>query len=156
MVTFEFCNFDNPDHTQALLDLYDQYMKDPMGNAPALDSEQQQKLIGALKTHPSAFIMFIRMNGKYAGLATCFELLSTFKVQPYLYIHDVIIHSHFRGQRLGRKLLEQITAEARKRNCCKIALEVREDNQAALRLYHHMGFADCHPKLYFWTKNLNP
>ena len=156
MVTFELCNFDNQEHVEALLDLYAHYMQDPMGNAPALEPEQQAKLIEALKTQPKTFVLFIRMNGEYAGLATCYELLSTFKVQPYLYIHDVIIHSHFRGQRLGRKLLEQITAEARKRNCCKITLEVREDNQAALRLYHHMGFADCQPKQYFWTKNLNP
>ncbi len=156
MVAFEFCNFDNPEHVQALLNLYAHYMQDPMGNAPALTPEQQTKLIEALKTRPKTFVLFIRLNDEYAGLTTCFELFSTFKVQPYLYIHDVIIHSRFRGQKLGRKLLEQVTAEARKRNCCKITLEVREDNPAALRLYQHMGFADCQPKQYFWTKHLHP
>jgi len=40
------------------------------------------------------------------------------------------------------------------RDYCKITLEVREDNEAALALYRKMGFTECEPNMYFWTKTL--
>ena len=37
-------------------------------------------------------------------------------------------------------LLERIEAKARELNCCRITLEVREDNRVARGLYRKVGF----------------
>ena len=38
--------------------------------------------------------------------------------------------------------------------CAKITLEVREDNLKAQKLYKSLGFEDCQPKMFFWTKKM--
>ena len=56
-------------------------------------------------------------------------------------------------------LLERIEAKARELKCCRITLEVREDNRVARRLYRKVGFervvvgAERIP-LEFWHKPL--
>jgi ribosomal protein S18 acetylase RimI-like enzyme len=151
---FEYCDFENPAHLVALADLLNQYMGDPMGGCPPLGKIDQLRLVDGLANHPSALVLFIKYNDVYAGLATCFVNFSTFKVKPYLYIHDLVVQSDFRGKGLGRKLMEKLIEISRERDYCKITLEVREDNQAALALYQSLGFSDCDPKMYFWTKTL--
>ena len=152
--TFEFCDFKNPVHLEAMGFLLNHYMKDPMGDYPPLTPEEFQRLAEKLAEFPHTFILLMQLDGKYVGMSTCFELLSTFKIKSYLYIHDFIVLSDFRGQRLGRKLMEELVKISLERDYCKITLEVREDNEAALALYRNMGFEECDPKMYFWTKIL--
>jgi len=152
--TFEFCDFENPVHLKSLADLLNHYMDDPMGDHPPLTKLEQLRLVDGLANHPTAFVLFICHEGRYAGLVTCFELFSTFNVKPYLYIHDVVIHADFRGKGLGRELLEKLVAYSNERNYCKITLEVREDNLVAQQLYKSLGFDECTPAMLFWTKKL--
>jgi len=153
-IDFEFCDFNNPQHLTALADLLNHYMSDPMGDYPQHDKKKQLLLVDGLSKHPSAFVLFILCNGEYAGLTTCFINFSTFKLKPYLYVHDVVIHQKFRGKGLGRFLMVQLVHISRERDYCKITLEVREDNVAARSLYQSLGFEECEPKMYFWTKTL--
>lgn len=151
---FELCDFSNPVHLEVVGFLLNHYMQDPMGDHPPLNPEELTLLAEKLAERPHAFILLMQWDGKYVGMSTCFELLSTFKIKPYLYIHDFIVHGNFRGLKLGRKLMEKLVDIAQDRNYCKITLEVREDNEAALALYRNMGFVECEPKMYFWTKTL--
>lgn len=153
-IDFEYCDYENPQHLKALADLLNHYMCDPMGDYTPHTKKQQLRLVDGLANHPSAFVLFILCDGEYAGLTTCFINFSTFKIKPYLYVHDVIIHQQFRGKGLGRLLLEQLISISKERDYCKITLEVREDNTAAKALYSNLGFAECEPKMYFWTKTL--
>jgi ribosomal protein S18 acetylase RimI-like enzyme len=153
-LNFEFCDYGNPKHLIALTDLLNHYMDDPMGDHPKLSRKEQFQLIDGLAHHPAAFVLFIKCDGIYAGLTTCFINFSTFKVKPYLYIHDLIVHSDFRGKGFGRKLMEKLIEISKERDYCKITLEVREDNKSALDLYQSLGFMDCNPKMFFWTKTL--
>jgi ribosomal protein S18 acetylase RimI-like enzyme len=41
---------------------------------------------------------------------------------------------------IGAMLLERIEAKARELNCCRITLEVRQDNHVARGLYRKVGF----------------
>jgi ribosomal protein S18 acetylase RimI-like enzyme len=129
-------------------------MNDPMGDYPPHDQNKQLRLVDGLANHPTAFVLFVRCDGRYAGLTTCFVNFSTFKIKPYLYVHDVVVHADFRGMGLGRKLMERLVELSRERDYCKITLEVREDNEAAKALYQSLGFEECEPRMYFWTKTL--
>src|SRR5215469_7089964 len=46
------------------------------------------------------------------------------------------------GQGVGSELLRQLLAEAKRRDCAEVFLEVRADNAHAQRLYHWWGFAE--------------
>jgi ribosomal protein S18 acetylase RimI-like enzyme len=153
-ITFAFCDFSNGEHCIRLAALINQYIADPMGGGTPLTYRQQLRLVDGLNNHPASFVLFILSDQQIVGLATCFINFSTFKAKPYINIHDILIDSEFRGNGLGKKLLEQIELIARERKCCKITLEVREDNQIAQNLYTELGFKDVEPKMHFWTKEL--
>jgi len=153
-ISFELCNFKNPDHLIALSDLMLQYMNDPMGDAPELTESQQLLLVNGLSGHPAAFVLFILADGVIAGLATCFINFSTFYVKSYLNIHDVIVDSCFRGKGIGKRLLQELVSVSKERGYCKLTLEVREDNAVAQSLYRSLNFEECEPKMFFWTKKL--
>lgn len=153
-VTSQFCDFENPVHRKAVLSLLDHYMCDPMGNAPSLTKMQQLQLTEGLGSHPSALVLFVLYNNEVAGMAICFINFSTFKVKPYLYIHDLIVYKTWRGKGIGRFLLNELIRISKERGYCKLTLEVREDNLAAQALYTSIGFKDCEPPMWFWTKQL--
>jgi len=152
--SFCHCNFDNPTHRIKLIEILNHYMSDPMGDCIPLNDEESQKLILGLSKHTSSFVIFVKVDTEYAGLATCFINFSTFKAMPYINLHDIIILQQYRGIGIGRKLLEKIIEIAKERDYCKITLEVREDNHNAKKLYSDLGFKDTEPMMHFWTKTI--
>lgn len=151
---FVFCDYKNPLHQKALIELLNHYMTDPMGDSDKLTATQEKDLIEGLAAHPASFVLFAQLQGRMVGLATCFINFSTFKTKPYLNLHDVVVLREMRGKAVGRKLLEKCIDIARERGYCKVTLEVRDDNSNAKGLYQSLGFKDCEPVMHFWTKML--
>ena len=154
MIEFEFCDFENPAHLTALVDLLNMYMADPMGGSPQLNKLQQLRLVDGMANHPSSFVLFEIYNGTAVGLATCFINFSTFMVKPYLNIHDFFVHPDYRGKGLANNLMQELITISKERKYGKITLEVREDNHVAQGLYKSLGFEECKPNMLFWTKKL--
>ena len=50
------------------------------------------------------------------------------------------VHTEFRGQGLGRALLVRTLDHALRNDILRVALEAREDNDRAIRLYENVGF----------------
>jgi ribosomal-protein-alanine N-acetyltransferase len=67
----------------------------------------------------------------YAGLYT---------VPPEADVQTVAVAVRSQGQGLGRVLLDALVAEARRRGCAQLFLEVRVDNASAIALYELSGF----------------
>jgi len=153
-ISFEYCDYENPVHLTALVDLLNHYMTDPMGEAPPLNKLQQLRLVDGLSNHPAALVLFVLYDGEIVGLATCFINFSTFNVKSYLYIHDIVVYADFRNKGLGKALMEKLIEISTEREYCKITLEVREDNFQAQGLYYSLGFEECTPGMLFWTKKL--
>jgi hypothetical protein len=55
-------------------------------------------------------------------------------------IHDCIVLPAFRGKSVGRRLLEAVEGKARELGCCKLTLEVMDNNHRARRAYEAAGF----------------
>jgi len=150
----ERCDFTQLPHRDAFCALLKHYMEDPMGDYTPHTDAQEQQLMDDLATHPTAAIYLLNVDGAYVGMATTFMNYSTFKRQPYLYLHDVVIHQAVRGQGWGKYLMKQLIKLAKEAGCCKISLEVRTDNPAAQATYQKMGFAACTPTMMYWEKGL--
>lgn len=154
MIHFEFCDFNNPSHLEALAGLLNHYMEDPMGDYTPHTKLKQLKLIDDLNEHPTAEVLFILKEDVFAGMCVVFVNYSTFKLKPYLYIHDVVVLNQYRGEGLGKALIAELIRVSEQRGYCKLTLEVREDNPAAQQVYKSLGFEECEPRMYFWTKTL--
>ncbi len=154
-LSFELCDFGNPDHLKSLVALLGEYMEDPMGEHPPLNKFEQLRMVDGLSNHPTAFVLFACCEGRAVGMATCFELFSTFKVKPFVNIHDLVVTREWRGIGIGRAILRQVEIIARERGCCKVSLEVRRDNTVAQGLYRIEGFAEAEPDMLFWVKPLS-
>lgn len=56
------------------------------------------------------------------------------------HVKDFAVHPDARGQGIGTKLLQQTLANLGMRGVYSVKLEVRENNDAAIRLYQQHGF----------------
>lgn len=117
------------------------YAVDKMGGGVPLPAATLQRVSDDLAKLPHAHVYLARMDGVAVGFSTCFGGYSTFRGAPLWNIHDIAVQPEFRGYGIGRALLQHIAHQARAAGCCKLTLEVREDNPVATGLYHAQGFS---------------
>jgi [ribosomal protein S18]-alanine N-acetyltransferase len=55
-------------------------------------------------------------------------------------LYSLVVALEARGKGIGGMLLQQVEKKAKKRGCSILSLEVREDNQVAIRLYGSRGY----------------
>jgi ribosomal protein S18 acetylase RimI-like enzyme len=132
-----------PEHQRAVVELIDAYAGDPMGNGRPLADEVRRALIPGLQQHPTTVIFLAYAGEKAIGIAVCFLGFSTFAARPLINIHDLAVLPAHRGQGIGRLLLDEVGRKARDLGCCKLTLEVLENNHTAKRLYESAGFAQA-------------
>ena len=129
-----------PADAAAVVELLDAYSADPMGAGAPLSAATRRDLVPRLREVQGAFVLLARVGDESAGIAVCFTGFSTFRAAPLTNVHDLAVLPRWRGQGIGRRLLAAVEAEARARGHCKVTLEVRNDNPAALGLYRRLGF----------------
>ena len=131
------------EHQQAIVALLDAYSRDAMGNGAPLLDETKRRLIPGLQEHPTTIVFLAYVGGMPVGLAVCFRGFSTFAARPLINIHDLAVLPEQRGRGVGRKLLDAIARKARALGCCKLTLEVLENNRKARRVYEAAGFGQA-------------
>jgi ribosomal protein S18 acetylase RimI-like enzyme len=129
-----------PKHQEAVLAMVDAYSRDSMGDAKPLEPDVRERLIPALQKHPTTLIFLAFDGDEPVGAAVCFIGFSTFAAKPLINIHDCVVVPACRGKGVGRRLLEAVEGKARELSCCKLTLEVMDNNQRALRTYEAAGF----------------
>ncbi len=112
-----------------------------MGNGAPLAADVLARLVPSLRAHPTTVIFLAYANAEPVGIATCFLGLSTFAARPLLNVHDLAVLPTHRGRGIARQLLAAAEAKARALGCCKLTLEVQENNYGARGLYARAGFA---------------
>ena len=138
---------DEPQHQEAILHLINAYARDPMGDGRDLPAAVRDRLIPGLQQHPTSLVFLAFDDAIPVGVAVCFVGFSTFAARPLINIHDLAVMPDSRGRGIGRLLLERVEAKGRELGCCKLTLEVREDNHRAQRLYQRFGFGDMPSEL---------
>jgi GNAT superfamily N-acetyltransferase len=126
----------------AIVTLLDSYAGDPVGGGQPLTRDVRERLVPLLRDHPTALVLLAFSIDGPVGIAVCFFGLSTFRASPLLNIHDLAVLPRYRGQGVGRALLRAAEEQARLKGCCKLTLEVQDDNRRARTLYESFGFAD--------------
>ena len=132
------------EHRRDVLALTAAYGADPMGTGAPLPPEVLGRLIEGLRAMPTALILLAyeedEAGRRALGIATCFVGFSTFHARRLVNIHDLAVRDGSRGKGVGRALLAAVEERARALDCCKVTLEVHENNPRARQLYEQVGF----------------
>lgn len=140
-------------HREAVLNITDMYAQDPMGMNRSLSEKTKVRLIDELQKFPCNLHLIAFVDGEAAGIANCVFSFSTFYAQKVLNVHDLAVNPAFRRKGIGQALLAAVEKEAKNEDCCKVTLEVREDNRAK-NLYKRFGFSSGDPRMFFMEKML--
>ncbi|MEZ6136445.1 MAG: GNAT family N-acetyltransferase [Pirellulaceae bacterium] len=120
--------------------MMDAYSCDPMGDGQSLSDYAKEHLISGLAEHPTTLVFLALDNESPCGIATCFRGFSTFAAKPLINISDFFVEPRLRGNGIGNQLLLAIENEAKRIGCCKLSLEVQENNPVARGVYTKFGF----------------
>lgn len=123
----------------AIVALIDAYARDPRGGGEPLPADVRGRLVPGLAAHPTSRAWLAFDGDEPVGVCVAFVGYSTFKARPLLNIHDLAVLPSRRGRGVGRALLAAAEAQAIAEGCCKLTLEVLEDNPAR-HLYQRFGF----------------
>jgi GNAT superfamily N-acetyltransferase len=132
----------DPRDATAILDVLNSYATEPVGGGRPLSADVRERLVPGLRSRPNALVLLAFTARRPVGIAVCFFGFSTFHARPLLNIHDLAVVPEYRGQGIGRALLGEAERRAVSGGCCKLTLEVRDDNIRARSLYQRVGFAD--------------
>lgn len=135
-------NLDDPADARAMVELLDAYAAGEFGGRSPLSADVKERLAPAVRAQAGALVLLAFVDAEPAGVVTCFPGFSTFYARTLLNVHDVAVLEAYRRRGIGRALLAAVERHARARGCCKLTLEVRQDNEAARRLYQAYGFRD--------------
>lgn len=149
-----------PEHAAAVLAIIEAYSADPMGDGRPLSADARTNVIEGLRTHPTTLVFLAFHAGGPAGIATCFRGFSTFAARPLINVHDFYVVPALRGRGVGRTLMAAVERKARVMGCCKLTLEVQQNNLRARRLYDACGFSQAQyveaagKSLFLWKRLL--
>jgi ribosomal protein S18 acetylase RimI-like enzyme len=129
------------DESQAVVEVLNSYAAHTVGGGVPLSPEVRASLSTQLAKRPQALVLLAWLGGQAVGLVIAFEGFSTFACRPLINIHDLAVLPKFQCRGVGKALMAAVEAEAQRRGCCKLTLEVLEHNQHARKLYESVGFA---------------
>ncbi len=99
----------------------------------------------------SGKVLIAEVDGQIAGYATVLSRVSSDELEDggieYGLVSDLVVREAFRGQGLGRQLLDAAESYARTRDVKWLRIGVLAGNQSARDLYTSMGFANLYVEL---------
>src|SRR4051794_23494646 len=102
----------------------------------ATEEQLRETLFGA---RPAAEVLLAKRDGDCAGFALFFPNYSTFLARPGIYLEDLYVRPHLRGQGIGAALLTEVARLAVTRNCGRMEWAVLDWNTPSIRFYKKLG-----------------
>ena len=80
-------------------------------------------------------------NGKVISTCYCLIIPNLTRLGSYIaFVENVVTDSEYRGQGLGRKVMEKAIEFARENNCYKVILQSASFRKEAHQFYKNLGF----------------
>jgi GNAT superfamily N-acetyltransferase len=107
----------------------------------APDPERQRRGLRLILANPEAGRIYCATHSDAAiAMVAILFTVSTAEGSRAAWLEDMVVHPDWRGQRIGRRLLNHAVTEARMAGCARITLLTDGDNSRAMRLYGDAGF----------------
>lgn len=106
------------------------------------DSEKQIQGLRLLINSPATGVIKIARDKNHLaiGMVSAQLVISTAQGAPSAWVEDMIITEQYRGQGLGRALLNEALAWAKQKGASRAQLLVDIENEPALGYYQHLGW----------------
>lgn len=105
------------------------------------DPEKQRRGLVALLASPAGHVAIARgPDARAVGMATAQLVISTAEGAPSAWVEDVVVREDWRGQGLGRALLDAVLDWARAQGAVRAQLLADLDNAPALAFYDRVGW----------------
>jgi len=128
-----------PDDLEAMADLLAELFTLESDFQP--EREKQLRGLRLILDNPSIGQLFVlRVDGQVAGMANALMTVSTAEGCRVILLEDVIVKAVYRGQKLGRRLIEHVLEWATAKGFPRVTLLADKDNAAALSFYQRIGF----------------
>jgi GNAT superfamily N-acetyltransferase len=102
----------------------------------ATEAALRESLFGS---RPAAEVLLAYWDEECAGFALFFASYSTFLGQAGLYLEDLYVKPHLRGNGIGLGLLKHLARIAAERRCGRVEWEVLDWNEPSIRFYKKLG-----------------
>ena len=102
----------------------------------ATEDRVRATLFGA---KPVAEALLAEAGEEAVGMAIFFTNYSTFLAKPGIYLEDLFVKPHARGQGIGKALLQRIAQLAVERDCGRVEWSVLDWNEPSIRFYESLG-----------------
>jgi len=106
------------------------------GQVTATEQQIRETLFGA---RPAAEVLLVAMENETVGFAVFFTNYSTFLAKPGIYLEDLFVKPHARGQGAGKALLTRLAQLAVERDCGRVEWSVLDWNEPSIRFYESLG-----------------
>ncbi len=90
-------------------------------------------------THPAAEVLLAWQGAEPVGFALFFPNYSTFLAQPGIWLEDLFVKPHARGQGTGLALFTELARIAVERGCGRVEWAVLDWNGPAIGFYRQLG-----------------
>ena len=106
------------------------------------ERDKQLRGLQLILDNPQIGQLFVlRVDQEIAGMANALITVSTAEGRSVVLLEDVIVKATFRGQKLGRRLVEHVLDWAAAEGMPRVTLLADRDNAPALAFYDRLGFA---------------
>lgn len=106
------------------------------------ERDKQLRGLQLILDNPQIGRLFVlRVGQEIAGMANALITVSTAEGRSVVLLEDVIVKAAFRGQQLGRRLVEHVLDWAAEEGMPRVTLLADRDNTPALAFYERLGFA---------------
>ena len=89
--------------------------------------------------HPAAEVVIARVADASAGFALFFTSFSTFLGRPGIYLEDLFVRPAYRGNGIGKALLQHLAGIASQRGYGRLEWAVLDWNEPAIGFYERLG-----------------
>jgi GNAT superfamily N-acetyltransferase len=111
------------------------------GDVPGLDAREAERLFDRIGAYPDYSVYVAESGGEVVGV---FALLIMDNLAhagaPSGIVEGVVVHPRWRGQGVGRAMMQFAMERCRKAGCYKLALSSSVERQPAHEFYESLGF----------------
>jgi ribosomal protein S18 acetylase RimI-like enzyme len=106
------------------------------------DAEKQKEGLSQLINHPENGVIKLAKNEKrqVIGMVSAQLVISTAQGSPSAWIEDMVIEEAYRGEGVGKALLDEALIWSKNKGATRAQLLVDTENTPALGYYAHLGW----------------
>ena len=88
---------------------------------------------------PKSWAIVAEVDSQLVGIATYYNIYSTFKAKPGIWLDDLFIFQQYRKIGIGKALIRELCSIAKTNGCCRIDWIVSRDNANGKAFYESIG-----------------